>query len=347
MLTLQVVRTVAQGEAADSSMSGKADSKDAIGLCIVLTLILLSSWYPYRLDLPTQARNAAVHLPDGTWKFDGASKVTAEMPQAAVALLALGRFELTVVAQAEGAVQAGPARILSTGRDPYDPSAFMIGLERDEVVLRLPCGPGAPSDAEWRFATRSEQEIQVTLWLDAAASAPLLRLGQGQSERLSNPCPLGSKPRLPDGAQQWVLGNVLSGHRPFKGHLLRLELNGGGQSIDLLREVRWLAPTTRWMLPERLYEPMSWTRMEALSGSWHFVSFMLVGYLLAGAACARQRAFATLAMLGAFALVVSGGKLLIADRHVSLLDLTLSLLGGASGVWAQIKLGYRQPVVVD
>lgn len=287
-------------------------------LWAVLLINIVSYWYPFALDLPRWVANTAQRQPDGTWDLDGDSLVTGYAPDSAAATMASERFRLAVEAKPALPNQHGPARLFAIGRTPYDPS-FMMGIEGDKVVLRLPCGVAVSDiDAESRIPMQGKQDIAVTVWFHALATGfgSFIQVANDPPVQLENHCPGGALPQLPDAKASWTLGNVKSGHRPFVGRIVKLELAGDGHPIDLLRDTPWQVPATFWIWPERLYQPTGDSFLAAL---WHFGGFFPLGYLAGffGQIYGPPR---VLTSILAFATALNGGKLLIAGRHPSIID---------------------------
>lgn len=309
-------------------MAGNVDRVNRAALWVMLMLSIVSSWYPFALDLPRRVVNSAAQRPDGAWELDGDSRLMSPAPAAATALFSGQQFSTTVVALPAVPNQVGPARLVSIGRSPYDPG-LMIGIDHNDVVLYLRCG-GAASDVEavWRTPLEGGQRVAVNLWIDRSDDETVvsMQVNDQQRVRLDNRCPAGTSPGLPESTAPWALGNVYSGHRPFVGRVVKLEMAQSGRSIDLLRAVPWQAPSAFWVLPERLYQPSSGISNELLAALWHFASFALLGYCLAGVG----HRFGTTQLLAAivvFAAILNGGKVLIAERHPAAIDLALNVAG--------------------
>jgi hypothetical protein len=294
---------------------------------------MAASWYPFAPDLPRKVDNSAVRLPDGSWRVDANSRVIGVVSDRVASTMARGEFELTVAATPELNHQTGPARLVSVGRSPYDPS-FMIGIDRDSVVLYVACGDPPDVDAEWRVPAASGLvAVNVRLQPQVPGHAVLVRVNGLKAGDLGNRCPPGTSPRPPNFDAPWALGNVFSGHRPFAGRIHRLEMHEDGETLDLLEEVRWAAPPTYWLWPERLYQPSSDPTIEALAGAWHFAGFAALTYFM----CAAWRAPSSiphLAVVSGFAVVLNGGKFFVADRHPSTTDLLFNLAGTIAGAYA-------------
>ena len=304
----------------------------SIALYLVIVVNVVSSWYPFIVDLPERMSNTARQRNDGSWDVDGSSRVTGHPSKHTAAAMATNQFRLTIEARPALPDQFGPARLFAIGRSPYDAS-FMIGIERNEVVLRLPCsGVATGIGAEWRVPIQGWQEIMVSVWLDPTADSliPSIQVGTGQRTQLQNNCPGSTVPMLPDVEAPWTLGNVNSGHRPFVGSIVKLELDRAGDHVDLLRDTRWQAPTTFWIWSERVYQPAG---DHALAATWHFVSFVPLGFL-AGVATPIFGYPGVLGGILAFSAALNGGKLLIVSRHASLDDLLFNLAGAIAGLAA-------------
>ena len=301
------------------------------GLWIVTLLHIVVYWYPLSLDLPRRLDNTAVRLANGAWDLDDTSRVTIRLPEALPDMLPDGAYTITVEARPARSGQGGPARLVSVGSDPYHAS-FMIGLDYGEVVVRLPCDEGS-GDAEWRVASGSGTDLYIKLWLNGneSASRPMLKVNGRTPLELQDQCG-GDQQAVPAILKgPWTLGNVKSGHRPFSGRIMRLELAGGDRRIDLLREATFETPTPFWIWPERLYQPETGKEQETFATLWHFLGFLALGYLLASgpAPPAAGRAMLIAAALSA---ILFAGKVFIAARHPSIADLLVNLGGAATGI---------------
>jgi hypothetical protein len=307
-------------------------------LALLVVLVTASSWYPFTLDLPRRVANTARQLADGAWDLDGHSLVVLRNPERMAASLARQQFKISIEAEPAPAEQWGPARLFSIGRHPHTP-ALMIGIDRREVVLYLPCGGGkVQEDAVWRFAMPAANHVSVSIWLHARRDAvPTVQVGTQQMVNLENRCPRGLAPAVPDATQPWALGNVYSGHRPFSGRISKLELDDGVRRIDLLREADWAVPLRYWIWPERLYEPSNALGSEILPTAWHLSSFALLGYFLAAVTRRRQDLRSILTLL-AFAAVITAGKLFVQGRHPALADVAVHLIGAIVGLLAHERM---------
>lgn len=152
---------------------------------------------------------------------------------------------------------------------------------------------------------------------------------------LENHCPSGMSPRPPSLSAPWTLGNVYSGHRPFEGSLLSLHLDSPGERVDLLRDLHWVAAGPYWLWPERLYQPSTNVRDELLASVWHFAGFACLAYFLA--ASLGMAATKTRLMLGitVFAVAMTVGKVVVSERHPSLVDLVVNLVGAGVGLYVR------------
>jgi hypothetical protein len=304
-------------------------------LWVVATLVIASSWYPFAIELPTRVANSAVRRADGSWLLDRGSRVVSEAPAGADQILVENDFTLTVRATPAMGEQSGPARLVSIQQHPYD-SGLMIGVDRGNVVVYLPCAGAVPSEsAEWSVPLDATQHsVSVALRfrrLDGQRDASV-KVNAQPGVRLDNRCPAGTAPTAIDNAATpWTLGNVRSGHRPFVGVIDSLELSSAdGRQIDVLKTSIWQVPSDFWLLPERLYQTRSDSVLAAI---WHIVSFALLGYLLIDSYRDHRAAQLLMAVI-AFAAMVNAGKLLFAERHPALIDAVLNASAAAAAICA-------------
>jgi hypothetical protein len=318
-------------------MLDRSNRLNIAALWAMMMITVVSSWYPFTLDLPKRVVNSAVQHNSGAWDLDGNSRVISASPPAmASALLSGGRFNITVEAIAAVADQTGPARLMSIGSTPYDP-ALMIGIDRNDVVLYVPCdGAASNVDADWRIPFGGDSRLVASLWIDKGGDGTVVsvQVNNQPRVRLDNRCPAGTSPTLPETKAPWALGNVASGHRPFIGRIVKLEMSQDGRSIDLLRAVTWQAPVVFWLLPERLFQPSNGFSGDVLAALWHAVSFALLGYFLADAS-RHWRTPQLLAFIVIFALILNGGKALVAGRHPAVIDLLLNVAAAVTFLYGR------------
>jgi VanZ family protein len=285
-------------------------------------------WYPFTLDPPRRVDNTARRLADGAWELDAASRVTIHLrgaqPDSA--------YSIAVKVRPAHVDQTGPARLVSVGSNPYEPS-LMLGLDHADVVVRLPCADGE-NDAEWRVPRGDSEELTVTFWPlgDGTVSQPLLAVdGRAQME-LQYRCPIDLRILTSLVHRPWTLGNVRSGHRPFVGRVTGLEFAAGEQRLDLLRDSMVETPASYWIWPERLFqpdaiqEPGDWVAV-----LWHFLGFLVIACLLESGK-APSTAGRTMLAATAFSATLFAGKLVIVGRHPSISDVMLNLGGAATGI---------------
>ena len=285
-------------------------------------------WYPFTLDPPKRVDNTARRLADGTWEIDVESRVTIHLPD----IQPDGAYSIFVKALPAHADQFGPARLVSVGSNPYEPS-LMLGLDHADIVVRLPCADGE-NDAEWRVPRGDLEELAVTLWPlgNGSVSQPLLTVNDRAPLELQYRCPINRHVLSSLVSRPWTLGNVQSGHRPFVGRITDLEFAAGERQLDLLRESMVETPPSYWIWPERLYQPDA-TREQGhwVVVLWHFLGVLVLACLIETGQ-APSTAGRTMFVATAFSATLFAGKFLIMGRHPSIADLMLNVGGAATGI---------------
>jgi hypothetical protein len=303
------------------------DRLHVAALLVVLVSIVVSTWFPFELDLPRRVQNTAVQRADGAWEIDRHSRIVSHGPISTAMSPGATRLGLSIEAIATSSGQVGPARLLSAGRHPYE-AGFMVGIDRNHLIVYLHCAGGADNvDAAWTVPLEG-QRLAVQLWIDLGRSDGVvsMQVNDQPTIDMASRCPAGTVPALPDVNAPWALGNVYSGHRPFVGRIDKLEAEVDGRKHDLLRATAWEVPATFWLWPERFYQPANDISTEILSAVWHLASFAILGCLM-GRVSRRVPTRQLVMAAFLFAVVLNGGKGLIAGRHPSAIDLLLNLVG--------------------
>jgi hypothetical protein len=313
------------------SISSRKSKVGAAAVWSVVGLNALVAWYPFALDLPQRLDNSAARLPAGGWSVDSQSRIVGHASDRIATALHADSFKLTVVAYTLHRNQTGPARLISVARSPFEPG-FMLGIDGSEAVVYMPCGAAESHlDAEWRvpLAARKDGAVRMTLLYKAQPARLAIQTDDEGIQELPNHCPSEQSPRPPHATRPWALGNVYSGHRPFVGRIVLLELADDAGTVDLLHQIRWDVPGKFWLWPERLYQHTDNPKDQALSAAWHFGGFAAMGYLLSGIGQARALGMASLT-----AIALNAGKVLVAGRHPSIVDLLVNVVGAAAGLYA-------------
>jgi hypothetical protein len=208
-------------------------------------IYLLFGTYPFNWQDPLPP-NGAVRDRDGTLSFPSpgvARARTTWLPDAA----RTGRLNATVCARTRETAQTGPARILTFSRDPYFLN-FTLGQEGSALIVRLRTGKDGTGEIERKipgvFASRAWRKIQMQVEPGAlnVFVDGVLRLRQTLE---------GNPIAWFDASYGLLLGNEMSGNRPWLGDLRCASAGTPGNEVDLLAAGGAVIP---WRV-ERLARP--------------------------------------------------------------------------------------------
>lgn len=293
-----------------------------IVLVVMVIGYLVASLAPFRLDLPQQLGNGAKWR-DGAVVFETPGVVT-EPDWPGSSLSSADTFEIVVAATSAG-TQTGPARIFSLSAGIHSQS-LIIAQTGDDLSVRVrqrhPRGHATPTlSVSDVFADGRSHTIQVNVTPDVV----VILVDGTEAERVPSSDALG----VWDDDHRPLLGNEHGGTRPWTGTISHAVATIDGQSWDLLE--RGIIPATYWQLPDRWRDArnvrLSWPPIELL----HAMAVLVIALL----AMRRWRDRPVFVLIGVLGLVVGtfATKFVVANRHPSLADIVLEVLGMIVGAW--------------
>jgi hypothetical protein len=314
----------------------------------VLVVLIVGSWWPFRVELPSVYWRDPVVQDDGSWRFAHGGLAGGEAPPPWLEqVLASGRFELELVIRPAASGQSGPARILSlsadagSGRDTLEQN-LVVGQDGADLVVRF---RQPDTDLVGRppltvpAAMLEGQRREVTIRADVDE---LVVSVDGQVEA-STALP-ASWPATWDPDAVLTLGNTPSAVRPWRGEVEAAAMRTSDATHDLLAAGSVTA-LDRWEIADR--------RLGALGGRSPArqipvgLLHVAAGVLL-GAALVRVRpqrsVVRTVLLIVLISLVLNAGKLAIDGRHASTATFLLQVAGGGLGMaWAISQPSSRRP----
>lgn len=310
-------------------------SRRFLGLLLLFVVVanLGAALAPFRLDPPRHAANGAVRQADGSLRFSSernqATTRTAPVWLPAVAAGATLRLEL--VLRSDGASQSGPARILTVSAD-YRHSDLTVAQEGPDLIVRVRRqgsteGGTPPFTVPDVFADGAWHDVRI----DVAGG----RLGidvDGQ-ERLVEPLP--ARVGTWDPTYRLGLGDEVIGGRSWMGQVRRAVVTVEATRIDYVEPRQLDVPRRTVYFPERLARsPRVDTAADVGVGLLHAAAFVPVGFLLVVVVGRRAGPLAALCAGLLLIVVIEQGKVFVAGRHPSEVDMAAYLLGGALGAMA-------------
>jgi hypothetical protein len=291
---------------------------------LAAALYVVGSWYPFLPDPPRYVVNDASVREDG-WHFEGQGIL--RTPGAARSLgAAIERrnleIELTVAAGAPK--QEGPASILTVS-DGVGDENLVIGQRGVDLVMRIKLdrrGGRRYLDGRFPGAFSSGEDVSLILSVTDERIAATTQGFPGGSVDVDGTV-LGAW----DAEQRLTLGNHSSGARGWDGVISAARVTTDLGTTDLLSSTEMTAPNRYWVLPDRLTATRDRPR-------WREASLALLHVLVGAVMVALWASYPTrrlLPVVGGWAvaaMVVNGGKVLIAGRHPSLTTTILQIAGG-------------------
>jgi hypothetical protein len=301
-----------------------------------VVLLLVISWWPFRLDVPRLLETGVETGSDGSLRFvDEAFAATTGPPGWLATALDDGHLEVALRIRSDDADQTGPARVLALSARPQGASRdvlehdLVIGQDGPDLIVRV-VRPGAsgqgtpPLVAAGVFAEPEWREVELVLG-DAVTLTVDGRVRDQEA-------PTTGWAELWDDRHELSLGNTLSGQRPWAGAIASATVVAGGEVVDVLASPELDVQEQARRLPARLTVEVSRPpALRALVGGLH----VLLGAFLGAALVTgwQERPVRVhLAVLVGFAVVANVGKVFIAGRHPSIA--TALLQAGGAGLGA-------------
>lgn len=212
---------------------------------LVLVIYPAVAFYPYQWDPPAVARNTAEQRPEGGLRFaaPGPTVARTEQPPDWTADAKRDhRFELDLNLRTATRAQAGPARILTLSRDPWNHN-FTIGQEGADLIVRLRTSPHNPNGLP-QF--QMPGVFEAPRWVDIHVAVE-----PGQMQVVVDGVPVLQAPLSARPLEAWnpsydlALGNELTGDRPWFGEVRRAIVEAGSDRVDYaapggLRLPKWI-----------------------------------------------------------------------------------------------------------
>jgi len=306
-------------------------------LLLALAINLVAATVPFTLDPPVLTQNRLEIGRDGALVLHDHSMARTMSPPAWLEN-AIRTDSLTIDLQVRPASsrQDGPARILTISQD-YTSQNLMIGQEQSDLVIRLR-RPGTDDDGEPAFVVPDvfESENLRDILLDVRPGSLQVQIDRKPmiARRLS-------KNALDSWDQHFnlALGNEVIGGRAWNGVIYRAVISTPEHREDLLAVGYLQAPREWWEVPYRLSALFAVDLpTDAYIAILHVIAFMPIGYAVV-LSISRGKAYPLLLVLIlALAIGIEAAKIIIEDRHPTLLNVMANASGALVGAWFGLRL---------
>lgn len=308
-------------------------------LLLALAINLVAATAPFRLDPPRIAQNQIETRADGALVFHGSSMArTASPPGLLADAAATDMLSVDLSVTPASADQSGPARILAISQD-YTSQNLMIGQEGDSLVIRLR-RPGSGEDGEPAFAVPGTFQSGRASDISLRITPGNLRVDANGRTAIAQPLPERALQDW-DSAFNLALGNEIIGRRAWSGVIDRAVIATPAHREDLLEPGRLDHPAQWWEVPHRLSILFETDLpLGAFVALLHFAAFAPIGYSLRRLNGSHRTWLWIALVLLLLAAGIEGAKILIEDRHPSILNLAANLAGGLAGAFAAPRLRF-------
>lgn len=333
----------------DSEQAGSRGARWLLAASVLVLLVI--SWYPFELELPTTEVGGVETLADGSLRFvDDEFASTPRPPSWLPVAIREESLAVSLRVRTTTAEQDGPARIMALSASPIGGSEdvfdynLVIGQSGADLVLRAVrpgsnkqgrpdiVVPGVLTPNDWH-------EIDLELDED-------LRLSVDGELRALEPGTAGwAAAWSPD--HRLSLGNTLSGNRTWAGTIARARVVTGSEQVDLLASDDLDVPGVGRRLPPRLRVAASRAGTGAmLIGVLHVLLGLGLGAAVVLARPSRPLA-SNLWVVPALAAAANLGKVVVATRHPSVATFLLQSGGGGLGAMAAFAFVRRSHARAD
>jgi hypothetical protein len=301
---------------------------------MLLAAFVILALEPFRFSLPSRVANGAVVDAGGTVRLPAPGLVRTTAPPGWLAgAVEHNRLTVDLRVRTYSVDQYGPARIFTVSRDPLTRNLTVAQDGADLIIrLRTPAStlqgtpahtiPGVFRSTDWRSVGVAISPGTLAVTVDGR----LVRTASLPEASLAN----------------WnrrfylALGNELTGERPWLGEITQALVRAPGQVIDYARDGGVEVPGAYWV--GLFWDPPPWDDdFFRTDRRWdlalNLVGFVPLGFVLA---LARGRRGGFVFAVGVCALVslgVEAVQVLCPERHASLADWMLNIVGAAVGAW--------------
>jgi len=343
------VETQAELTHLDSEQPGSRGARWFLVAGVLVLLVI--SWYPFELELPSTEVAGVQTLADGSLRFVGDGFASTPRPPSWLPI-AIRQESLAVSLRVRPstAEQEGPARILALSAPPLGGNEdevehnLVVGQSGTDLVVRV-VRPGSNEQGRPDIVVPGvltpEAWHEIDLELDQD-----LRMSVGGQVRVLEPGTDGWAAAW-DEDHRLSLGNTLSGTRPWAGTIARARVVTGSEQVDVLASDELDVPGVGRRLPPRLREAASRVGTgPLLIGVLHTLLGLGLGAAAVLARPARPLAH-SLWVVPALAAVANLGKVVVATRHPSVATFLLQSGGGGLGALAAFAVLRHRRVGAD
>jgi hypothetical protein len=311
-----------------------------VALFCWLIALAITAYFPFRWDPPRVVHNA-VARDAGTLRFGDMNRArTLGSPGWLPDARQSGMIRIDLEVDPRSSQEQSPASIMMLARD-YWHGDFAIGQDGSELLVWLR-RPGSDANGNPPFVVRGALHANRWNRIELVVRGDQLRIVVSGGKDLVD--------RLPDdalgtwGAGQIALGDEVHGGGPWRGRIRQAEVRTPGWFVDYTRPGALSIPARYFYLPDHLapFPPEGKGEWEALV--LHGMSFMVVGFLIAGTRRPRVRVPPATALALLFASALGAGKFLFHGRHTELTDIVVQTIGalvGALCVWGWSRRAVR------
>jgi VanZ family protein len=299
-------------------------------LLVVLFLLVVSAYFPFRWDPPRIVNNDVTRTSSGYLQFGLMNR--ARTPGTPAWLEdARGSGTVQVKLDIEPALPQfhSLAAIMMLARDFWH-TDFAVGQSHSDLLVWLR-RPGSDANGNPPFTIKRVIRSQQWNTVDVAIRAACIRIDVDGRRRLTEALPVGSLNAW--GPGQLALGGEVHGGGAWQGAIRQAEVRTPGHTVDYLRPGALSIPVHFLYLPDHVapFPPLG-------SGEWialclHLLSFIVVGFLIVLARKPPIRAVPATGLAAAFAVLLAAGKFLFDGRHTAAADIVVQTAGAALGTW--------------
>lgn len=297
-------------------------------------LILLSypiaALYPFHWESPF-ARNLAETMPGGVIRFSapGIAKTTGP-PEWVTDAIRLNQLEISLSVRSYSPNQLGPGRIMSLSSDPWHRN-LTIGQTRDDLIFRVRT---PATDINGLPSTTISNVFRASDWIDLQITIQPRWLLITVDSVVKFKHPLPEAPfQTWDSSYELALGNELTGDRPWLGEIRRAIVRVGHTNTDYLIPCKLEIPKMiRYFHNTPRLTPFG--DVELNDAFVNLIGFVPLGILLGVWQLKRTQRlnWSPMLIIATLSVTLESLQIGIPQRYLSVDDIILNCLGGATGL---------------
>jgi len=298
----------------------------------VVLLLIAGAYFPFAWDPPRTVRNDVTRSADGTLRFGEMNNArTSGAPAWLPLVRRSGSIQIHLEFDPRSLGQR--ASIMMLASDFWN-TDFAIGQDHSDLLVWLR-RPGSDANGDPPFVVH--RIIRAQRWNSVYVMLQRDEIHiYADGIRLTGHVPVDSARVWEQG--QIAFGGEVHGGGPWEGKISQARVRTPGYTVDYVHPGALSIPRSYLYLPDHI-EPFPPTSLD----QWLLVlpdllSFIPVGFLIVWTRRPPVRLLPATLLAAVLAVMLAAGKLLFHQRHTSVADVLMQVVGALFGAWLAWRL---------